>query len=142
LPLAAKFGPAERLTSLSATSTLPAMWNEPDIRAGNAAFFESGSFTFLNNPDAQIGSVTIGGNWTASELGAGTYNRTGDRYNKLTIAGVPDSSRRLAKIGSIAIGGSVRGTSAAGDNFGFIAEEIGRVRIGGSDRALVPGPSN
>lgn len=113
-----------------------------NIRAGNGAFFESGSVTFLNNPDAQIGSVTVGGNWTASELGAGTYNRTGDRYNKLTIAGVPDSSRRLAKIGSIAIGGSVRGTSAAGDNFGFIAEEIGRVRIGGSDRALVAGPSN
>jgi hypothetical protein len=113
-----------------------------NIRAGNGAFFESGSFTFLNNPDAQIGSVTVGGNWTASELGAGTYSRTGDRYNKLAIAGVPDSSRRLARIGSIAIGGSVRGTSAAGDHFGFIAEEIGRVRIGGSDRALVSGPSN
>ncbi|MFM7115431.1 MAG: hypothetical protein ACKO0N_02235 [Planctomycetota bacterium] len=94
------------------------------------------------NPDAQIGSVTVGGNWTASELGAGTYSRTGDRYSKLTIAGVPDSSRRLAKIGSIAIGGSVRGTSAAGDNFGFIAEEIGRVRVGGSDLALIAGPSN
>ena len=113
-----------------------------NIRAGNGAFFDSGSFTFLNNPDAQIGSVSVGGNWTASELGAGTYSRTGDRYNKLTIAGVPDSSRRLARIGSIAIGGSVRGTSAAGDHFGFIAEEIGRVRIGGSDRALVSGPSN
>lgn len=113
-----------------------------DIRAGNGAFFESGSFTFLTNPDAQIGSVTVGGNWTASELGVGTYSRTGDRYNKLVMAGVPDSSRRLAKIGSIAIGGSVRGTSTAGDQFGFIAEEIGRVRIGGSDRALVSGPSN
>jgi hypothetical protein len=113
-----------------------------NIRAGNGAFFESGSFVGLNNSDAQIGSVTVGGNWTASELGAGTYSRTGDRYNKLAIAGVPDSSRRLARIGSITIGGSVRGTSTTGDGFGFIAEEIGRVRIGGSDRALVPGPSN
>ncbi|MFO0180729.1 MAG: hypothetical protein ACK517_02990, partial [bacterium] len=82
-----------------------------NIRAGNGAFFESGSFTFLNNPDAQIGSVTVGGNWTASELGAGTYSRTGDRYNKLAIAGVPDSSRRLARSGSIASGGRVRVTS-------------------------------
>jgi hypothetical protein len=48
----------------------------------------------------------------------------------------------LARIGSITIGGTVRGTSAAGDSFGFIAEEIGRVKIGGSDRALVSGPSN
>jgi len=113
-----------------------------NIRAGNGAFFDYSSSFRLDNPDAQIGSITVGGNWTASEMGAGTYSRTGDRYNKRTIAGVPDSSRRLAKIGSIAIGGSVRGTSAAGDNFGFIAEEIGRVRVGGSNLALVAGPSN
>jgi hypothetical protein len=115
---------------------------QAEIRAGNGFFFDSGAFTFLNNSDAQIGSVTVGGNWTASDLGTGTFSRTGDRYNKLTIAGVPDSSRRLARIGSIAIGGSVRGTSTAGDRFGFIAEEIGHLRIGASDRALVSGPSN
>jgi hypothetical protein len=112
------------------------------IRAGNGVFLESGSFVFLNNPDAQIGSITVGGNWTASELGSGTYSRSGDRYVKTVDSGVPDSPRRLARIGSITIGGSVRGTSATGDRFGFIAEEIGRVRIGASDRALVSGPSN
>jgi len=112
-------------------------------RASIKAGALGGAFTDVSdNADAQIGSVTVGGSWIASELGAGTYRVAGDRYEKVLASGTEDSSRRFSRIGSITIGGSVRGSSAAGDRFGFVAEEIGRVRIGGSELALTAGRSN
>jgi hypothetical protein len=108
------------------------------IRAGDSGFLDFG----IRNADAQIGNVVIGGNWTASEMGAGTYTRSGSTYSKIFADDIKDSPRVNSRIASITIGGTVRGTSTVGDQFGFIAENIGSLRIGTTSHALNTGKSN
>ncbi|MFM8290165.1 MAG: hypothetical protein ACKOC4_00515, partial [Planctomycetia bacterium] len=45
-------------------------------------------------------------------------------------ADVAFPSATLTRIGAITVRGSVLGTVAAGDHFGFVAEQIGSVTIG------------
>jgi hypothetical protein len=86
--------------------------------------------------DAQIGRVVVGGDWVASNLAAGVDLATG-----LAIAGTnPDT---LSRIASVAIGGRLVGTAAAGDAFHITAQEVGRVTVGGAVLGpLAAGPGN
>jgi hypothetical protein len=100
----------------------------------------SASLTPLNG-NAQIGAVKVGGDWVASDLVAGATNSDlpsgapfanyGNSSDALISGGV---STILSKIASITIGGQVIGTPnsvSTTDHFGFVAEAIGPVKIGG-----------
>lgn len=95
------------------------------------------------NADAQIGAITVGGSWIASSVAAGTaatdtlYGDANDA--KLIGAGVRDQANHFSKIASITIAGQVLGTPTAGDNFGFVAQQIGSVKVGGTMVPLTTG---
>jgi hypothetical protein len=105
------------------------------------------------NADAQIGAVTVGGDWIASYLLVGVNPSdafVGDA-NDLKLAGnfgagaIKDDSNVVSKIASIVIGGGVFGTPgaiSAADRFGFVAEQIGSFRANGLALALKAGPNN
>jgi hypothetical protein len=111
------------------------------IRAG--LLFETGA----ENADAQIGSVIVGGNWIAStitagiSLGADGLPGTNDDA-KLNGIGVKDVASVNSKINSITIGGQILGTANGGDHFGFVAEVLGSLKIGGVNIPLLAGKSN
>lgn len=48
----------------------------------------------------------------------------------------------VARIASITIRGDASGSLAAGDNFGFVAQQIDKLRIGSHVFSPTPGPSN
>jgi hypothetical protein len=86
---------------------------------------------FPVNADASIGSVRVGRDWVASDLVAGATTGPDNEF------GTPDDtfeangdSELVARIASIAIKGAALGSLRAGDNFGMIAEEIGRLTLG------------
>jgi hypothetical protein len=99
------------------------------------------------NADAQIGTVTVGGDWIASDLVAGVKNVSLQNFgddNDAKITGGTDTSR-TSKIGSITITGRALGaatsTGITTDNrdFGFVAEEIGSMKIHGGTVFLQSG---
>jgi hypothetical protein len=113
------------------------------------------------NADAQIGSIVVGGDWIASSVVAGAVNlgeddapggtgadadnvNFGDEHDFKITEG-DDSSAILSRIGSIRIAGEIFGTPAAlseSDVFGFVAEQIGAVKIGARSLDLQPGAGN
>jgi hypothetical protein len=96
--------------------------------------------------DAQIGSVTIGGDWIASSIAAGVvagvagFGSADD--TKMSGQGVRDDPTVSSEIRSITIGGQIEGTANSGDHFGFVAEEVGRLKVAGTNIALAPGNGN
>jgi len=87
------------------------------------------------NADAQIGAVTVGGDWIASNLVAGVDAGTDKRFgtaDDVLIAEVGDDPNIKAKIASVTIGGQALGTPVAGDHFGFVAQTIGALSVGGT----------
>jgi hypothetical protein len=90
------------------------------------------------NGHAQIGKVTVGGNWTASSLVAGVRDLEHDGFgdsDDLRIQ-TDHGSALVSKIASITIKGTVNGTANAGDHFGFEAQQIGALTIGGQRFAV------
>lgn len=98
--------------------------------------FASFGQSSASNADAQIGAITVGGSWIASSAAAGvsaTDGFYGDANDiKPSGAAVRDQANHFSKIASITIAGQVLGTSTAGDNFGFVAQQIGSVHVGGT----------
>ena len=85
------------------------------------------------NPNAQIGTVVVGGDWIASNLlsGARWSDSFGDGLDS-KAAGV-DSPAITARIKSIAIVGQIIGTaSSSTDQFRFMAQAIDTMTVGGS----------
>jgi hypothetical protein len=90
------------------------------------------------NPDAQIGSVNVIGNWTASNLVAGADSGTDAFFgddNDMKAAG-PDAAGIVSKIASVIIGGSVSGSGTAGETFGFVAQFVAKLKVGTTIFAL------
>lgn len=100
------------------------------------------------NADAQIGTVTVGGDWIASSLVAGAQAGTDGHFGttddlKLGGAFLKDLPAVFSKINSITIGGQVIGSAFTADTFGFVAESIGSLKIGGDTTiSLLAGNSN
>jgi len=94
------------------------------------------------NGHAQIGAITIGGDWIASSVAAGLLPFTGaalpanlfgngdDVFINAGPVGV------IASIASITIKGRAVGSLEAGDRFGIVAESIGSISIGGTKLGL------
>ncbi|MHA3770753.1 beta strand repeat-containing protein [Verrucomicrobiota bacterium sgz303538] len=76
------------------------------------------------NGNAQIGSVTVGGDWLASSIAAGVVDTGNDGFGNAddTVIG---GGASIAKIASILIRGVVAGTATSGDHFGFVSHQIG-----------------
>ncbi len=81
------------------------------------------------NGNASIGAVRVGGDWIASSLAAGVNDTNGNGFGNddQRIAG----ATLVARIASITIKGTVAGTAAGSDHFGFTAAEIGAFRASG-----------
>ena len=58
------------------------------------------------------------------------------------LQAVNDMPLLIARIQSIAIKGNVFGSLDANDHFGFVAEQIGQLKIAGQNIALSAGPGN
>lgn len=101
----------------------------------------------VQNADAQIGTVIVGGDWIASNLAAGAvpgidgyFGNNDDQ--KISGNFVKDSATVNSRIASITIAGQALGTDGGNDCFGFVAQEIGTVRIGGTTFATKAGAGN
>jgi hypothetical protein len=99
------------------------------------------------NAHAQIGRVMVRGNWVASNLVAGAVPGDSEPENFGTNAdariaeSIPGSV--LSKIASVVIKGTVIGTAEEnGDNFGFVAEQIGSFKFGKNKLKLNKGAGN
>jgi hypothetical protein len=98
------------------------------------------------NANAQIGTVTVGGDWIASSIVAGAMNpqeKFGDG-NDVIIASILPSGI-VPTITSISIGGAILGTPDvvdAADHYGFVAAKVGVLKVGGATVALNPSSSD
>jgi hypothetical protein len=96
-----------------------------------------------SNADAQIGNVKVGGNWTAGSVVAGVADTDDDGFGDADDAAIAGGSGTIfSRIASVVIGGTLSGTAAGGDHFGFTAQEVAALKIGGVKQALVAGRSN
>jgi len=91
-----------------------------------------------DNADAQIGSIVVGGDWIASSAVAGIDSGSDNRFGnandeKIGGGGITDTAETISKILGIVIRGQIYGTPVAygGDHFGFVAERIGLLLLGG-----------
>jgi hypothetical protein len=112
-----------------------------DVRFANilAGFNESQSPT---NANASIGAVKVGRDWVASSLVAGAQDTGADGFgvgDTLQTGGAP---ALIARIASVIISGDVTGSITAADNFGFVAQQIDKLKIGARTFVLAPGPSS
>ena len=88
-----------------------------------------------DNGHAQIGTIKVGGNWTASSIAAGVQTSAAST-NPLLFGNGDDTflpggpSSVVSQIASIVIKGAVNGTAADGDHFGFVAKQIGSLQVG------------
>ena len=97
------------------------------------------------NGHAQIGAISVGGDWIASSVTAGLLTRSGatvagdffgngdEVFIPLPVSGL-DSV--VASIASITIKGRAVGSLQVGDFFGIVAEQIGSVSIGSAKLPL------
>lgn len=92
------------------------------------------------NADAQIGTVTVGGDWSRSSIAAGTdpvNNRFGGN-DDTAITGGNDLLDIHSRIGAILIKGQAIGSAAGSGEFGFVAQQIGSVKIESAKVAIDP----
>ena len=112
-------------SSVRHASILAGYGTDPDVR------------TAALHADAQIGEVTVNGDWIASNLvaGAAWSENFGDGHDHI-IPGV-DSSNIVARIAKIGVTGQIIGTGGiATDRFGFVAQEIAEMKIGPDASAI------
>jgi hypothetical protein len=89
------------------------------------------------NGDAQIGTVTVGGDWIASSLATGALAAGTGFFGdidvfKITGGGAKDEGTISSAIASVTINGQAFGTLAGGDFYGIVAESVGLVKVGGA----------
>jgi hypothetical protein len=99
------------------------------------------------NSHAQVGRVMIKGDWFASNLAAGAVpgdsepENFGTNADAVITGGIPGSV--MSRIASIVIKGTVIGTAEeGGDNFGFVAQQIGSFKFGTNKLKLNKGAGN
>jgi hypothetical protein len=97
--------------------------------------------------DAQIGNVTVDGDWVASNLAAGAGAGADGMYGTADDAklggGARDQGAITSQIGRVSIGGQVFGDPAANTaHFGFVAEQVKSFAVGGTAVPLTAGVNN
>lgn len=97
------------------------------------------------NADGQIGAVTVGGDWIASSISAGFDPADSNYGDGDDILAPDDDSGIQSRIASITIAGTVVGSPDAVssmDSFGFLAQNIGSLKINGGPIKLDSGFGN
>jgi hypothetical protein len=98
------------------------------------------------NADAQIGTVFVGGDWITSSIAASVTPPAPGYYGildeKMAGMNVKDDGTITSKINSVTIAGQALGTPGGLDFYGFVAEQVGAVRIGGTPLKLTTGAHN
>jgi hypothetical protein len=92
-----------------------------------------------DNGNAQVGRVSVGGDWIASSMVSGctsTDGIIGDNNDAAFGGGT------MSKIASILIKGQVLGQAGTNNIFGFVAQTIGSFKYNGIIVPLTPGASN
>ena len=93
--------------------------------------------------------MTVGGDWAQSSIAAGVvdggngFGNSGDV--KISGAGTTDTAFIVSKIGAFGFKGQALGTPASVssvDHYGFVAEQIGSLKIGANAIALTNGAHN
>lgn len=94
--------------------------------------------------DAQIGTVTIGGNLIGTNIVAGvsTANLGTSASALLSGAGVTNLPAIVSKISSIIVKGTVAPTAPGSDAFGIAAQYVAAASVGGVKVALLAGAEN
>jgi hypothetical protein len=92
--------------------------------------------------EAQIGAVTVGGDWIASNLVAGAKAGADGQFGTADDAPIGPGDPAIPKIASVAVGGQVLGTVGGSDHFGFVSQQIGSFRVNGISLPMHPGPGN
>lgn len=97
--------------------------------------------TDAENGDAQIGSVTVGGDWIASSIAAGVLRGVDGFFGTAddTQIALDNSANLHSRIGSVMIKGQALGTVGGADHFGIVSESIGSVKVGASAETLTAG---
>lgn len=85
----------------------------------------------LTNEDATLGTIEVRGHWTASSIVAGATRGADMDYATGDDGPANFNTAALSRIAAITIKGQAIGTAAAGDSFGFVAQAIGKVKVGG-----------
>jgi hypothetical protein len=93
-------------------------------------------FGNATNGNAQIGAVKVTNNWTASSIVAGVQDVETDGFGDADDLVIGTGT--ISKIASIVIGGAITGTDTVDDHFGFVAQTIASVTIGGIKQTLTP----
>ncbi|MEA2830143.1 MAG: hypothetical protein QOF22_891 [Bradyrhizobium sp.] len=111
-----------------------------DVRAG---YDNTGAAV---NEDVQIGAVKVKGAWVASDLVAGVKANAGG-FGDGDDAAIANggANATISKIASIVIGGEALGTPSSinnTDHFGFVSQQIGSFKVGGTVIPLIAGASN
>jgi hypothetical protein len=90
--------------------------------------------------DVPIGTVTVNGDWVASNLvagvGAGADGDFGTVDDQLIAGG---NAAKIARIASVIIKGQAIGTVGGTDHYGIVAEKIDSLKVGGVPIALTAG---
>jgi hypothetical protein len=97
------------------------------------------------NADAQVGPVSVLGDWATSILAAGVTDGGDGIFgngNDQFINEPGQLAAVSARIASIRIGGQAIGTGATGDGFGFFAQAVGAFNLGGVAVPLHAGTGN
>jgi hypothetical protein len=101
------------------------------------------------NADAQIGPVTVGHDWIASELVAGVIPGNngfgGTNVQMMNGSGIKNVGTVFSKLTSVEIGGQLIGFQTPGPyTYGFVAQNIGRFKLKGGTTTfnLTAGNSN
>src|SRR4030095_1264732 len=87
--------------------------------------FDGLGMLVASNPDAQIGKVTVGGNWTASSIAAGVRTGADNVFGTSDDEKIPgtDAPQIISKIASILIKGFALRTGGGDDPFRFGAAQ-------------------
>jgi hypothetical protein len=95
------------------------------------------------NPDVVIGAIKIGGNWVQSVAAAGVVsNGLFADLNDVAVNDPTPNDNIVSQIASVTIKGSAMGTFGGSDGYGFVAQRIGKLRVGLTTYALQPGAGN
>ena len=97
------------------------------------------------NPDAQIGSITVAGDWDGSSAFAGAFYGddgqfgTADDVLITPDGGYTDNPNIISKIAKVTIAGHVYGDIFSSRTTGFVAQQIGSLKVSGATYVLQPG---
>jgi hypothetical protein len=80
--------------------------------------------------DARIGTIIVIGDWIAGNIVAGVSAGVDLMFGTPDDVLIAGATTAIASIKSIFIKGQVIGTTAGADHFGFVAEQVGILKIG------------